>query len=168
MSGFPFVCYYIHECNFIKEYWTIIDAILHSQEDNKYELDNLDVLVQDHQEILIFIDDLLSLKQPGVLDKFCDAFINECLSPLAIALDSQQKEGFSIKIILFVLGILLKNLNSELILDTIALMIFGKYYTPDLMNCLFSPADRLISYDKKWKFKGFWDSHQDKINKYCM
>jgi type IV secretory pathway VirB6-like protein len=128
----------------------------------------LDILVQDHEEILIFIDDFLSLNQAGVEDKFCDAFINECLSPLAIALDSQLKEGFSIKIILFVLGMLLKNLNSQLILDTIALMIFGKYYTTDLMNCMFSPVDRLMSYDKKWKFKGFWDSHEDKITNYCM
>lgn len=30
MSGFPFVCYFIHECNFLKEYWAIVDNILHS------------------------------------------------------------------------------------------------------------------------------------------
>lgn len=63
MSGFPFVCYYIHECNFLKEYWAIVDTILHSEGDNKYELDHLDTLIQDHEEILIFIDDLLGLGQ---------------------------------------------------------------------------------------------------------
>jgi len=30
MAGFPFVTYFIHECNFIKEHWTIIENVLHS------------------------------------------------------------------------------------------------------------------------------------------
>lgn len=32
MSGFPFISYFINECNFIKEYWIIIDNILHTEE----------------------------------------------------------------------------------------------------------------------------------------
>lgn len=88
MSGFPFVCYFVHECNFLKEYWGIVDAILHSDEDNRYELDHLDTLIQDHEEILIFIDDMLGLGQKGVAARFVDAMFNECLSPLAIAIDS--------------------------------------------------------------------------------
>lgn len=27
-SGFPFVTYYIHECNLLSEYWHIIDNII--------------------------------------------------------------------------------------------------------------------------------------------
>jgi len=44
--------------------------------------------VQDQEEVLIFLDDLLGLNQEGLADRFMDAFINECISPLAIALDS--------------------------------------------------------------------------------
>lgn len=91
MSGFPFVCYFIHQCNFLKEYWAIIDNIIHSEGDNDYELEHLDTLIQDHEEILIFVDDFLSLGQKGVALRFIDALVNECLSPLAIAIDSQQQ-----------------------------------------------------------------------------
>lgn len=168
MAGFPFVCYYVHECNFIKEYWIIMDAIIHSEEENRYELDNLDTLVQDHEEILIFIDDLLNLKQPGVPARFTDAFVNECLSPLVRALDSETHSSFSIKIILFILSVLFKNITNPLLVDTLALVAFGKYYTRPLMDCLYEPVDRLLSYDKKWKFKGFWDTYEDRVMQYCV
>jgi hypothetical protein len=78
---------------------------------------------------LIFIDDLLSLGQNGVALRFIDALFNECLSPLAIAIDSEQQEGFSIKIVLFFLSVLLKSFNNSLVVDTISIVIFGKYYT---------------------------------------
>lgn len=41
MAGFPFSSYYIHECNFLKEYWSIFEAVLRSEDDNRYELDQL-------------------------------------------------------------------------------------------------------------------------------
>jgi len=34
------------------------------------------------------------------------------LSPLVVALDSDKQEGFSIKLILFVLAVLFKNINN--------------------------------------------------------
>lgn len=49
-----------------------------------------------------------------------------------------------------------------------AIVVVGKYYTKNISECLFQPIDRLLSYDKKWKFKGFWDSHEDKLNHYCL
>ena len=49
MSGFPFVSYYIHECNFIKEYWNIIDNILHTKSEDNYEIAHLDSIIQDHE-----------------------------------------------------------------------------------------------------------------------
>lgn len=54
----------------------IVDAILHADEENGYELDHLDTLIQDHEEILIFIDDLLGLGQSGVAARFVDAMFN--------------------------------------------------------------------------------------------
>ena len=36
ISGFPFLSYFIHECNFLKEYWLIIDGIIDFEGDNKY------------------------------------------------------------------------------------------------------------------------------------
>ena len=36
MTNFPFVTYYVHESNFLKEYWIIIDKILKDKEDNQY------------------------------------------------------------------------------------------------------------------------------------
>lgn len=53
----------------------------------------------------------------------------------------------------------MKTFSNSYVADTLSLVIFGKYYSSDLAECLFQPIDRLISYDKKWKFKGFWDSH---------
>jgi hypothetical protein len=29
------------------------------------------------------------------------------------------------------------------------------------------PIEKPLSYSKKWKFKGFWDSYQSNINEYC-
>lgn len=49
MTNFPFVTYYVHESNFLKEYWVIIDKILRNKEDNQYELAHLDSLFQDHE-----------------------------------------------------------------------------------------------------------------------
>lgn len=66
MANFPFATYYIHESNFLKEYWSIADRIIRDKEDNFYELAHLEQLFQDHEEILIFLDDLLNLEQPGV------------------------------------------------------------------------------------------------------
>lgn len=76
MVGFPFCAYFVHESNFIKEYWIIADKIIRSKEDNSYELSQIDTLLQDHEEILIFIDDLLSLKLPNLSQCFLSAFIN--------------------------------------------------------------------------------------------
>lgn len=61
--------------------------------------------------------------------RFIDALFNECLSPLAIAIDSEQQEGFSIKIVLFFLAVLLKTFSNTLVVDTLSIVIFGKYYT---------------------------------------
>lgn len=116
---------------------------------------------------MIFLDDLLGLGQQGVALRFVDALINECLSPLAVAIDSEQAEGFSIKIALFFLGTLLRSFGNEFVVNALALIIFGKYYSENLMESLFEPIERLLSYDKKWKFKGFWDSHEDRILLYC-
>lgn len=27
--------------------------------------------------------------------------------------------------------------------------------------------DNLLSYNKEWKFKGFWDGHEEKVNAFC-
>lgn len=61
--------------------------------------------------------------------KFVDAFINECMSPLAIAIDSEVKEGFSIEVVVFIFTVLLKTFNNPLVADTLAIIIFGKYYS---------------------------------------
>jgi len=36
-----------------------------------------------------------------------------------------------------------------------------------MANTLFNPIPCLLSYDKKWKFKGFWDSHEEKVRLFC-
>jgi hypothetical protein len=48
-----------------------------------------------------------------------------------------------------------------------ALVVLGKYHTKSLANTLFDPVPCLLSYDKKWKFKGFWDSHEEKVRLFC-
>jgi hypothetical protein len=30
------------------------------------------------------------------------------------------------------------------------------------------PIEKPLSYSKKWKFKGFWDTYQNNINEYCV
>jgi hypothetical protein len=45
--------------------------------------------------------------------------------------------------------------------------LFGKYYPKSLTNKLLHPVGTLLSYNKQWKFKGFWDGYEDKINDYC-
>ena len=47
-GGFPFCTYFIHECNFIKEYWHIIDNIIELDGDKQFELQNLESIMQDH------------------------------------------------------------------------------------------------------------------------
>ena len=168
MGGFPFATYFIHECNFLKEYWAIVETVLnHTKGERDYELDQLEGLVQDQEEVLIFLDDLLGLNQQGVADRFLDAFLNECLSPLAVALDSEHQQGFSIKVVLFVFISLFKTFTCPRVVDALALVVFGKYYTRELSQRLFEPTERLLSYDKKWKFKGFWDSHEERVLQYC-
>ena len=54
------------------------------------------------------------------------------------------------------------------VVDMLALVIFGKYYTKQMASALFEPVGCLLSYDKKWKFKGFWDSHEEKIRMHCV
>jgi hypothetical protein len=76
MTNFPFVTYYVDERNFLKEYWVIIDKILRDKEDNQYELAHLENLFQDNEEVLIFIDDMINLNQPGVVECFMSAFLN--------------------------------------------------------------------------------------------
>lgn len=49
MANFPFATYYIHESNFLKEYWAIADRIIRDKEDNFYELAHLEQLFQDHE-----------------------------------------------------------------------------------------------------------------------
>lgn len=61
-----------------------------------------------------------------------------------------------------------KTFNHPFVVDALTFIIFGKYYTNQLSNYLFEPVPCLISYDKTWKFKGFWDSHEDKIRDYCL
>lgn len=48
MTNFPFCAYYIHESNFLKEYWVISDQIIRDKEENAYELAHLEQLFQDH------------------------------------------------------------------------------------------------------------------------
>jgi hypothetical protein len=67
LTSFPFCVYYIHESNFIREYWKIIDMILEPEggeesiyENQRYEIENLDEIISDHEELLIFLDDLLA------------------------------------------------------------------------------------------------------------
>jgi hypothetical protein len=167
MTSFPFVTYYVHECNFIKEYWLITDKIIRNKEDNQYELAHLEHIMQDHEEILIFIDDLLNLKQPGVAECFFSALLNECLSPLMGSLDTEAKEYLSIQLCLYVLITLFKTISHPFVIDSLTMIVFGKYYTKSLAASLFEPVPCLLSYDKKWKFKGFWDTHEDKVRLYC-
>ena len=35
------------------------------------------------------------------------------------------------------------------------------------MHKLLNPIDTLLSYNKEWKFKGFWDGHEDRVNEFC-
>lgn len=43
--------------------------------------------------------------------------------------------------------------------DTLIFILFSKYYPKTLTHKLLNPVDNLLSYNKEWKFKGFWDGH---------
>lgn len=98
---------------------------------------------------------------------FVSAFINECLSPLVHSLDTEAKECFSIQIALYILIVLFKTFTHPFVADILTFIFFGKYHTKKLAESLFEPVPCLLSYDKKWKFKGFWDSHEDKVRMHC-
>lgn len=116
---------------------------------------------------MIFLDDLLNLDQPQVAQCFTSAFINECLSRLIHSLDTEAKDCFSIQLSLYLLIVLFKTFTHPFISNTLAFIFLGKYHTRQLAEALFDPVPCILSYDKKWKFKGFWDSHEEKVKAYC-
>lgn len=130
--------------------------------------------MQDHEELLGYLDDLLRqhskcITEEGITftDRFIDAFINECLSLIMQSLGC-YKTHFGIKTSLLVLSLLLKNITNQLVTETIVLALFGRYYSSALANIILKPILSVKSYDKVWKFKGFWDNYQASINKYCV
>ena len=85
-----------------------------------------------------------------------------------LSLDLEAKDGISIQLCIYILTALFKSFRDSFMMDALALVVFGKYHTKELADCIYEPIPCLLSYDKKWKFKGFWDSHEDKISKYCI
>lgn len=53
----------------------IVDRIVDSDGDNKYELQCLDSIVEDQEEILVFFDDFMRIN-PIIGDRLVDAFTN--------------------------------------------------------------------------------------------
>ena len=96
---------------------------------------------------------------PLIVDRVIDAFINECMSPIIQTLSSQKKMQFGIKVVIFICAVLFKSIRTSKFLDNILITLFGRYYSRDLSMKLFNPSERILSYNKQWKFKGFWDSH---------
>ena len=80
---------------------------------------------------------------------------------------SFSKANFSIKVILFVCALLLKNMTTPLFIEFLVFAFFGKYYTKEICFKLINPVEKPISYSKEWKFKGFWDGYQADIIEYC-
>lgn len=124
--------------------------------------------IQDHEEILLFIDDFMHIHPNLIAGCFIDAFANECMAPLMQALYSHNKVNFGISTVLYVASTLVKVISNNAFVDFIVLCLLGKYYCQSFEAKLMAPVERPISYSKQWKFKGFWDSHQAAVNAYCV
>lgn len=90
------------------------------------------------------------------------------MSPLLQALSSNHKVNFSIKTVLYVANTLIKDITNPTFREFMIYCLFGKYYSKSIEAKLSAPVERPISYSKQWKFKGFWDSHVETLNDYCI
>jgi hypothetical protein len=84
-----------------------------------------------------------------------------------MSLCSIKKAFLGIKTSLLVFIFLLNNIHNKLLCETIIFILFGSYYPKTITHKLLNPIENILSYNKEWKFKGFWDAHQDKINEHC-
>jgi len=84
-----------------------------------------------------------------------------------MSLCSIKKAFLGIKTSLLILILLLNNLRNKFLSEVLIFLLFSKYYPKSLTHKLLNPVDSLLSYNKEWKFKGFWDGHEEKLNNYC-
>jgi hypothetical protein len=167
VAGFPFAAYYLHECSLLREYWHILNGVLHLGADSAFELQNLEAVLEDQSQLILFFDDFMQIDPHHFSHCFINAFANECMVYLLEALTSSMKTTFSLKIVLLIAAILVNNIHNQLFSDFLIFCLFGKYYTTILRDKLMCAIEKPTSYSKEWKFKGFWDTHEDTINEYC-
>lgn len=95
----------------------------------------------------------------SIQDMFLSAFSNQCMSELVMSLCSIKKAFLGIKTSLFIFNLLLNNIRNKYLSEVLIFLLFSKYYPKSLTHKLLNPVDNLLSYNKEWKFKGFWDGH---------
>lgn len=115
----------------------------------------------------MIMDDFMKIDPIKVAACFVNAFANECMAPLLQALYSHKKQTFNIKIVVLIAWYIISNVHNQQFIDFVIFAFFGKYYSSTLCVKLIHPVEKPLSYSKKWKFKGFWDSYQNNINEYC-
>jgi hypothetical protein len=130
-------------------------------------MQNLEDVLEDQNELVLIFDDFMKISPFDISRCFINAFANECMVTLLEALSSSKKTTLSLKVVLLIASILLSNIRNPLFSDFLIFCFFGKYYTPALRAKLMNAVAKPMSYSKKWKFKGFWDTYQTHINDYC-
>lgn len=131
-------------------------------------MQNLEGIYEDQKELIMIIDDFMEIGPVAIANTFINAFANECMAPLLQDLYSPKKMNFNLKVVLLVASLLITNISNPLFIDFVVFCFFSKYYSSTICVKLMHPIEKPLSYSKKWKFKGFWDSYQNNVNEYCV
>lgn len=91
-SSFPFVIYYSHLTLFLKEYWFKMNEIMEEKWDaEKTDIMRLPEIVDNHFDILLYVEDLMDNGGQGVNQCIVNAFCTYLLSDILYCLKSQKK-----------------------------------------------------------------------------
>jgi hypothetical protein len=169
VGSFPFVIYYSHLASHLRDCWLAIGALLYSKLTSEEKLDKLGLLVEDHYDLLLYLDDLMDVLTEPAKTHLTNCLIRQCFIPLIRDFQHCQLK-LPPKITLFILSVAFRSLNRmPTVLNVIVVVLFGRYVPRELTLYMLAAENQkpLASYSRNWIFGNFWDKHFDIVNKNC-
>jgi len=170
LRSFPFVVYYSHLASHLRDCWLAIGGLLADKFSAEEKLDHLGLLVEDHYDLLLYLDDLVEVLNDQAKRQLKNCLIRQCFIPLVR--DFQHcRLKLTQKLTLFILSVIFRSLNRmPELLNLLIVALFGRYMPRELTLYMLAAEDQqsLSSYNRSWAFGHFWDRHHDVVARNCL
>lgn len=170
IASFPFVIYYSHLASYLRDSWLAMGAVLASSKlGAAQKADQLNLLVEDHYDLLLYLDDLGRVVGDSARRQLMNCLIRQCIIPLIRDFEHCRLKMPN-NLTLFLLSVVFRSFaHSPELLNLIVVVLFGRYLPRELILYMLAAENQqsLASYNRAWSFGHFWDRHHDVVARNC-